>query len=730
MNPKDIFKYVLISGLLATLFIPFAVADTQLFPYITGKAFTFRILAEILFGIWLVAMVWDASLRPKFSLLLGSVFAFAGIVLIADLAGMSFYKSFWSNFERMDGFITLIHMFAYFLVGSSVLNTIGRWKIFFNTSVVASAIMAIYVFMQLAGKIQINQGGVRVDGTLGNATYLAVYMLFNIFITLFLLLRSYQTHNRMSVALGLWYGAAILMQTIVLYYTATRGAILGLIGGLIVFGLIIAIFERSRPILRKSAIGVLVGVLVLVGGFYAIRNTEFVRSSETLNRFATLSIEEISKQGRRYVWPMAIAGFKERPILGWGQENFDQVFSKYYDPRMYAQEPWFDRAHNIVLDWLVAGGILGLLGYLSVFAAFLWLVWKNNTFTVTDKAILVALAAAYFFQNLFVFDNLVSYMYFFALIAFVHAMSVQEKPALTFTRVLDSQLMKAVMPVFAAALVVFVIYSWNTKPILANREIIRAIHPDVSKTPEDSLIHFEKAFSYNTFAEGEALEQMYSQLGKFASETVKPETRQAYAGLVFPKMDAYINRYPDNTRALLFAGSLRNRMGDFQNAAPYLLRAVETSPKKQGVLFELGFVHLSTSQFTEALAIFKRAYELAPEYEEARLLYGIAALYAKNPTLTKELFATIPESTLVADERIIAAYHGTGNTAEAVKILEKRLVASPNDVQLRFRVAAGYLSINQRTKAIQALQEAARLFPEAKAQADYYIKEIQAGRNP
>ena len=87
---------------------------------------------------------------------------------------------------------------------------------------------------------------------------------------------------------------------------------------------------------------------------------------------------------------MAIKGFQERPILGWGQENFNYVFNKNYDPGMWGQEQWFDRTHNVILDWLVAGGILGLLAYLSIFFSTLYYVWrgKTNSFSITDKAII------------------------------------------------------------------------------------------------------------------------------------------------------------------------------------------------------------------------------------------------------------------------------------------------------------------------------------------------------
>jgi hypothetical protein len=92
---------------------------------------------------------------------------------------------------------------------------------------------------------------------------------------------------------------------------------------------------------------------------------------------ASISLSEGAT--RFTVWNLAFEGFKERPLLGWGQEGFNFVFNTYYTPELWSQEPWFDRAHNIFLDWLIAGGILGLLGYLSLYVFMLYLVWFGST---------------------------------------------------------------------------------------------------------------------------------------------------------------------------------------------------------------------------------------------------------------------------------------------------------------------------------------------------------------
>lgn len=733
-------KYALIVGISGILFLPFFISNSMLFPFITGKGFAFRILVEILLGIWLIAMFYDSSLRPRFSRLAGALLIWGGVIVVADVAGVSFYRSFWSNFERMDGLFSLLHLLAYFFVVSSVLNTRARWQLFFNVSVLASVIMSVYAFLQLAGKIVINQGGVRVDGTFGNATYLAVYMLFNFFITLFLLVRAHGTSNiRENVKSGQnqtkwlvsgWYGIAMVFQLIVLYFTATRGAILGLIGGVLMTALIISIFERERPRVRKTAVGMLLVVLALIGGFVAARHTDFVKQSQTLNRFASLSIEEISKQGRRYVWPMAVQGFKEKPILGWGQENFNYVFNKYYDPRMYNQEPWFDRAHNIVLDWLIAGGILGLLSYFGVFAFFIFLTWKSKTLSISEKSVLLGITAAYFFQNLFVFDNLFSYVYFLSLLAFVHSDRVQGKtePSWLARLTENAPTLRKVAPGAIAIAVMFSVYYFNVKPIQASRAIISALSS--AGTPEQSLAHFRRGFGYETFADGETAEQAVSAVYKLSSANANPETKREFVSLALEKMGEQTKKFSGDARYLLFMGNLKNRLGDYADALVYLEQAQQASPKKQKIIHDTGLAHLASGNYEKALEQFKVAYELAPEYDEAIILYAVGAIYTQNIALAKELLAPFGEEEIVSNERIVAAYAGSGNMIEAIRAIERRIQLHPDDPLIRFRLAAGYLELKQRNRSVEILRETQKLFPAYKEQAEYYIREIQAGRNP
>ena len=97
-------------------FIPLYIANNLFFPFITGKAFVFRIIIEIAFALWLILVLRDHKYAPRFSTLSLSVTIFMIVVFIADLLGMNVLRSLWSNFERMEGWVTIIHLWAYFLV--------------------------------------------------------------------------------------------------------------------------------------------------------------------------------------------------------------------------------------------------------------------------------------------------------------------------------------------------------------------------------------------------------------------------------------------------------------------------------------------------------------------------------------------------------------------------------------------------------------------------------------
>ncbi|MEK9160839.1 MAG: O-antigen ligase family protein [Patescibacteria group bacterium] len=83
---------------------------------------------------------------------------------------------------------------------------------------------------------------------------------------------------------------------------------------------------------------------------------------------------------RFLVWQIATEAVHERPVLGWGPENFSRAFEAHIDPALYevgdATDVLFDRAHNVVLDTLVTSGGLGVLSGIVMLAFYALVIWR------------------------------------------------------------------------------------------------------------------------------------------------------------------------------------------------------------------------------------------------------------------------------------------------------------------------------------------------------------------
>lgn len=723
-------RSIIFTGLFIIPFIPLYVASGLFFPFITGKNFAFRIIVEIIFALWAILALRDSTYRPKYSSIFGAFVAFLAVMGIATMFAENPYKSFWSNYERMEGYVTLLHLFAYFVVLGAMLQTRVLWNRLFLTSLFASFLMVFYSFLQLSGKLAINQGGVRVDGTLGNATYLAIYLVFHIFIALIFITR------KETDTIAKWlYSILVVGQVVVLYHTATRGAILGLLGGLLATALLVMFWGKETPRLRKFSIGMVVAIFCVVLGFIAIKNTDFVQKSPVLQRFATISWSENQTQSRGYVWPMAISGFKERPLFGWGQENFNYVFNKYYAPEMYNKEPWFDRTHDVFLDWLIAGGLFGFLSYLSLFCLGLYAIWKQGDFSFVERALVTGLFLAYLFHNIFVFDNLVSYIFFMLFLAYLHfdvakPFSLKTRNAFSVFSANQARVNNIMAPLIIIV-GVFVVYAVNAKAYAANTELITALSL-VERNPVGARAHFEAALSNHSFGDQEIREQLMQAVYNLRYKNeVDIKEKQAYFELAKREYEIMITEAPNDARHRLFFGAMLEAYGDANDAITQLTKALELSPSKQTILYEIASSYENIGKTSEALPYLKKALDLAPENPDARTMYAIGLIYAGDAAQAKEVLKSSPDGVINIDDRLIQAYYQTKHFAEIVDIWEEKVKQNPTDARTRAGLGAAYYQAGNRGGAIASFTEAVKLEtnPVTSSQYQKAVDTLRSGGN-
>ncbi len=70
------------------------------------------------------------------------------------------------------------------------------------------------------------------------------------------------------------------------------------------------------------------------------------------------------------------------------------------------------------------------------------------------------------------------------------------------------------------------------------------------------------------------------------------------------------------------------------------------------------------------------------------------------------------------------------NYDAVIAILTSVIDRDPTDSQLRVSLAGAYLKAGKKEESLNVLKKAIEDIPTFKTQAEYLIKEIQAGRNP
>lgn len=725
MLVKSISKYVALGALFILPIFPLIVADSFFFPFITGKAFYFRVLVEVAFAAWVILAFLDARYRPRFTGLTVGVTLFAVIALIADLLGVNPMRSLLSNFERMEGWLTIIHLWAFYIVATSLFHHTDEgkrnWHNWFNASLLVALIVGIHGIGQLLGWWPIHQGSTRIDASLGNSAYMAIYMLMHAFIAAYMTAVAWARKIYFASVLKWVYLVLSVLFGFLVFMTLTRGTMLGLMAGALFALFLYAINPKGVRKARYISAGI-IGLFIILGiAFIMTKDTAFVQSNQVLSRLSTISWSESTNQARQQIWPMAIKGAMERPIFGWGQENFNYIFNANYNPVMYAQEQWFDRAHSVFLDWLVAGGILGLIAYLALYVLFLRGVWKSDL-GVSQKSILTGFITAYFVHNIFVFDNLASYVMFFAVLGFVDSLRESKHMKVFGHSPVRSEVVEYVVAPVTIIVLVAVIFFLNVRPIQANTRLIGAL----TKCGSDpDIVSFERALKIgSTMSKQETREQLMNcALRVVSDQKTTPQKTKEFFDFTSKEIKNQIDDSPSDARVYALGGSFFNSLGQYEQSIPILEKAHELSPAKQTIAFELATAYINVRKNNEALELMKKAYESEPSFYQAKLAYVTTLILAGKEADAKKEFAN--EEGLFLNEQIANIYIGKGETEKGIAIYRQMIKNNPKDPALRGRLAEIQLALKQPNAAIETLRGIQNDFPELKDQIDEAIKQIK-----
>lgn len=719
---KQAARWTAIIALFVIPFLPLYIAGELYFPFITGKNFIFRIAVEVALAAYVLLAIVDRRYRPKFSWIL---VVFAGFVVwmaVANVLGAHPSKAFWSNFERMDGWITLVHVFILFVVAGtmfSVENLWRRWWIFF---VAVAAVVCGYGLLQLSGGTELHQGGTRLDAALGNAIYLAVYLMFSIFVAAWLAVtsRGWFRHSLLGF---------IAFAALILFFTGSRGPLVGLVGG-IGFGatlwLVLSLWGAKDPKTRiniKFVAGVLAMLALAVGVLFITRDSAFVQENFMLSRAASVFSLNEELKVRGTIWGLALEGVKEDPLTGWGQEGFNQIFNKYYKPSLYEQEAWFDRAHNMYLDWLVAGGIPALLLFVVLMLLGVYALFRAPTLSRGARVILTSAVVAYAIQALVVFDNLFSYVPLAMLLAMGHGVFAKPSRLMGTLPEIRSETYTGFIGAGVALVAVALIWNVNVPGMRAANHLVYAVSPSPNGAQEN-LSFFKKALDDGSFATQEIREQLVSFAAKTAADSKIPESiRTEVAAYALEEIGKEVALSPNDARLRVqYAISLES-VGDDEASLAQMDKAIELSPKKQTLHINRGYKLYELGRVEEAREAYRYAYELDPSFDKVAFSTAAAIMLTGNLDEGKALLVEAVGTTTPDNDTVFYAYYETKQWDELIAVARAR-VSAVGSPESRYRLAQALAASGRFVEARAEIAATIIDYPTTRADGEALLNRI------
>ncbi|HNX10701.1 MAG TPA: O-antigen ligase family protein [bacterium] len=247
----------------------------------------------------------------------------------------------------------------------------------------------------------------RATSTLGQPNFLASFLLLTWPLAIYLLKRAKTMWWRLLWLIGL------ILQLGAIYFTLSRAAWLGLavaIGWSIVWG--IRKLKKNKQLSKKNIYFGLVGLTVILAGllFWGFTN----QGSIGQRLRSGLDWQSGSVGPRLTFWRDSLAAIYQKPLAGYGLENQESVFIKYYE-KDWAINGYVNartnRAHNFILDLALGGGIILAGLYLYLLWELYQLLREKKTANPWNSYLFLGLLG-YFISLLFGFSFVAGQIYF------------------------------------------------------------------------------------------------------------------------------------------------------------------------------------------------------------------------------------------------------------------------------------------------------------------------------
>ena len=734
---ENVIKY----GIYLTAFIPLVIFSEFISPFHFGKILVFRSLVEILavFYVVLLARYGKAYLPPR-TPLFWAISLFTLAFGLTTFTSVNTYQSFFGTLERMGGWFSFIHFWMFFVIASAILKRKEDWLSFIKISLAVSLLSSFYGFLQKTDlQWVIGSGGrTKIFGTIGNPALFAGYMIVNAFLALMLYFRPNSSQNE-----KIFYAACFLIDAFAVLLAGVRGSVLGVIIGLITFGLLYSHVFVSQKI-KKATIVFFILVISVAGILYSLRNAEFVKRSHYLSRYADISPTSRTVQTRVWAWEAGFNGWNDSVktiIFGWGPEMFNVPFSKYFNPNFISlgSETLFDRAHNQFLEVLFTMGLIGFMAYILIFFRAFQILGKMND-TAENKVFrigLISTLVAYAIHNFFIFDTSANYLMFFLIVGFINLLSAGGYYPETIRSVKNGRTLAVnSVGLLLAAIAVFSVYKFEVIPAKANYATTRGIVASWAGNHDLAFEKFKEAMSYDTFgkydirhrygqyileranSQGVADEKMKERLFT-AIENIKKNTEES--------LQDYLP-YLYISRLYIMLGKSDSNSPYNDKALEYSLKALDISPTFVRTYYEIAQAYLNKKDYQKAIEWFEKVVELNPDVKLSHWYLGVTLAQAgqlQKGAQVVENSGYEYKSNETDALRMVDLYFRLGNYKKLAEIYEALVKLNPRDPQYYASLAAAYKGIGEIEKAIKAAQTAAQIDPTFTKEAQDFINSLR-----
>ncbi len=667
------FKAICFLGIYGGLLLPLMFIPVVIFPFVFSKLIFFQVLVGMTFPAYLALAWMEPSYRPKKHVLYFAILAYFVAIALSVVFAVDPSRAWWGNQERMNGLFSVIHFFVWMTMAVGLVKSWDQWKKLLHFQVFLSAIMAIVAILQrLNPNLLLFPAGERVGGLLDNPIYMAAYQIFNFFFLALLYWKNAHRNWRIS------YGIILGVDIIAFILAQSRGALVGLAAGMVAFALYVALFTHNKK-LRYGVLGFALFSFLGYGVMYLNRGLAFIQHSPLARLFDFSS----TVTTRLIAWKIAWNGFLERPLTGWGFDNFHILFNLKFNPlslRFGSYETWFDRAHNTVLDVLSMTGIFGFLTFVGIYVAIFYSTmhaYRKKWIDLPIAAILFSLPVAYFVQNLFVFDHPAGFSMSFLLFALIIAATkgefIGEKEAIA-ERHKEVGSMQAPWTGYIVLTLImgFIVMRTSVNPFLISKKSLEAnayfnVNPQVSYK-----LALEASQTWTPYLDEQSFLLSRNMISLLSSGTAQqvPNWKDLYELAKKLSLEE-IDRHPRNTHPRFILARLEQEAmtlisSESQESERMYKSAIETSPKRQQLHYGLARLYLLSGNVEPALDVFRSVIDFDPDFGEGYWNLGITSIYDKNElaagaeNIRKALNATYPyvlqsprELVVVADSLMI-----------------------------------------------------------------------------